>query len=184
MASAAILGYLRHVPWERGKYRLVRLFGRSLLVELEPGLFIRPLGLSAVEVGIIRAGMFEPETVRAFAALLAPGMTVLDVGANVGQFTLIAARRVGPTGRVHAFEPTPELVAHVFRNLELNGLDNVVVNEVAVSETAGHAVLHLVEADDPGENSIVNPSPGAGLWRSLPSASTVTSPSMPSGRWM
>jgi FkbM family methyltransferase len=161
LASAAILGYLRHVPLERGKYRLMRLFGPSLLVELEPGLFIRPLGLSAVEVGIIRRGMFEPETVRAFAALLAPGMTVLDVGANVGQFTLVAARRLGPTGRVHAFEPTPELVAHVLSNLELNGLDNVVVNEVAVSDATGHAVLHLVEADDPGVNSIVNRSPGA-----------------------
>ena len=161
LASAAILGYLRHAPLERGKYRLMRLAGPSLLVELEPGLFIRPLGLSAVEVGIIRSGMFEPETVRAFAALLAPGMTVLDVGANVGQFTLVAARRVGPTGQVHAFEPTPELAEHIQGNLELNGLENVVVNEVAVSDAAGHAVLHLVEPDDPGENSIVNPSPGS-----------------------
>ena len=87
----------------------MRLVGPSLLVELEPGLFIRPLGLSAVEVGIIRKGMFETETVGAFAALLTPGMTVMDVGANVGQFTLVAARRVGPSGRVHAFEPTPHL---------------------------------------------------------------------------
>lgn len=155
-----LLGYLRYAPLERGKYRLMRLVGPSLLVELEPGLFIRPLGLSAVEVGIIRKGMFEPETVRAFAALLAPGMTVMDVGANVGQFTLVAARRVGPSGRVHAYEPTPELAAHILRNLELNGLGNVAVNAVAVSDMAGRASLHFVELDDPGENSIVNPSPG------------------------
>ena len=161
LASAVVLGYLRHAPFERGKYRLMRLVGPSLLVELEPGLFIRPLGLSAVEVGIIRRGMFEPETVHAFAALLAPGMTVLDIGANVGLFTLVAAHRVGPTGRVHAFEPTPELAAHILRNLELNGLENVAVNPIAVSDAAGHAMLHLVEPDDPGENSIVNPSPGA-----------------------
>jgi FkbM family methyltransferase len=160
LASAAVLGYLRHAPFERGKYRLMRLLGPSLLIELEPGLFIRPLGLSTVEVGIIRKGMFEPETVRAFAALLAPGMTVLDVGANVGQFALVAAHRVGPTGRVHAFEPTPELAAHILRNLELNGLENVAVSPIAVSDAEGHAVLHFVEPDDPGVNSIVNPSPG------------------------
>ena len=84
----------------------------------------------------------------------------MDVGANVGQFTLVAARRVGPSGRVHAYEPTPELAAHILRNLELNGLENVAVNAVAVSDVAGRASLHFVELDDPGENSIVNPSPG------------------------
>jgi hypothetical protein len=57
--------------------------------------------------------MFEPETVRAFAALLAPGMSVMDIGANVGQFTLMAAARVGATGQVHAFEPTHELAAEI-----------------------------------------------------------------------
>ena len=51
-------------------------------------------------------------------------MTVMDLGANIGQYTLVAARRVGPQGRVHAFEPTPHLAEHVRRNLELNGLDN------------------------------------------------------------
>jgi FkbM family methyltransferase len=160
LASALILGYLRHAPLERGKWRLMRFFGPSLLVELEPGLFMRPLGLSAVEVGIIRRGMFEPETVSAFAALLAPGMTVMDIGANVGQFTLVAAGRVGPNGCVHAFEPTPELAAHILSNLELNGLENVAVNEIAVSEVAGRAMLHFSEPGDPGENSIVNFVPG------------------------
>ena len=106
-------------------------------------MFIRPLGLSNRRGGIIRRGMFEPETVRAFAALLAPGMTVMDIGANVGQFTLVAARRVGPSGRLHAFEPTPELAAHILRNLELNGLENVAVNAVAVSDVAGRATLHF-----------------------------------------
>ncbi len=161
LASSVLLAYLRHCPVERGKWRLMRLVGPFLLVELEPALFIRPLGLSIVEVEIIRRGMFEPETVHAFAALLAPGMTVLDVGANVGQFTLVAARRVGPSGRVHAFEPTPELAAHILRNLDLNGLENVAVNAIAVSDEAGRATLHLVQPDDPGENSIVDPSPGA-----------------------
>jgi FkbM family methyltransferase len=161
LASSVVLGYLRHAPLERGKWRLMRFFGPSLLAELEPGLFIRPIGLSAVDVGIIRRGMFERETVHAFAALLAPGMTVMDIGANIGQFTLVAAARVGATGRVHAFEPTPELAAHILNNVELNGLENVAVNEIAVSEVAGRAILHFSEPGDPGENSIFNLAPCA-----------------------
>ena len=183
LASSVLLGYLRYAPLERGKYRLMRLVGPFLLVELEPGLFIRPLGLSIVEVEIIRRGMFEPETVHAFAALLAPGMTVMDIGANVGLFTLVAAHQVGTTGRVHAFEPTPELAAHILRNLKLNGLENVAVNPIAVSDDAGHATLHFAQPGDPGENSLVDPSPGAGRWRSQQSPSTVTSSNTPSGRW-
>jgi hypothetical protein len=70
LASALILGDLRQAPLERGKWRLMRLFGPSLLVELEPGLFMRLLGISAVERGMIRSGWFEPDTVRAFAAML------------------------------------------------------------------------------------------------------------------
>jgi FkbM family methyltransferase len=84
-----------------------------------------------------------------------------DVRANVGLFTLGAAHRVGSTGRVHAFEPTPKLARNIRSNLELNCLENVAVNPTDVSDTSGHATLHLVEPDNPGVNSIVNPSPGA-----------------------
>ncbi len=146
VASALVLGYVRHAPFERGKYRLMRLAGRSLLIELEPGLFIRPLGLSTLEREIILTGNHEPETIQAFAALLAPGMTVIDLGANIGQYTLVAARRVGPLGRVYAFEPTPSLAEHARRNLELNGLENATVHAVAVSDAPGRVTLHSVEA--------------------------------------
>ena len=156
------LGYLRHSPFERGKYRLMRLVGPSLLIELEPGLFIRPWGLSVLERELILTGNHEPETIQTFAALLAPGMTVMDLGANIGQYTLVAARRVGPQGRVHAFEPTPHLAEHVRRNLELNGLDNSVVHTAAVSDAPGQLVLHLIEAGEPQLNSIINGSPDAG----------------------
>ena len=72
-------------------------------------------------------------------------MTVFDVGANVGPYALVAARRVGDRGSVHAFEPTPKSAAGLRRNVGLNGLTNVVVNEVAVSDTAGEVNLYLDE---------------------------------------
>ncbi|HEV3164309.1 MAG TPA: hypothetical protein VGZ22_09790, partial [Isosphaeraceae bacterium] len=96
LASAVTLGYLRRVPIERGKWRLMRLANSFLVCQIEPGLFVRLSGLSHVEVKLFRDGVFEQETLAAFAELLEPGMTVLDLGANIGLYTLVAANRVGP----------------------------------------------------------------------------------------
>ena len=61
----------------------------------------------------------------------------MDVGANVGYFTLLAAQRVGPTGSVHAIEALPSTVTLLRRNLALNDLTNVTVHWVAAGEVSG-----------------------------------------------
>jgi FkbM family methyltransferase len=73
-----------------------------------------------IDFAIYLFGVFEPSTSRALAAHVKPGMTVLDVGANIGAHTLNLARLVGPSGRVHAFEPTAFAYAKLLRNLALN----------------------------------------------------------------
>jgi FkbM family methyltransferase len=77
-------------------------------------------------------GTAEPRVQRALAGALRPGMTVYDIGCNVGFFTIIAARAVGPTGRVLAFDPVPDNVRAARRNAERNGQANVEVHAVAV----------------------------------------------------
>jgi FkbM family methyltransferase len=135
-----------------------------LVVPLEPGLYFRASLMSHVDVCLIREGTFEPETTQLFASLLAPGMTVFDLGANVGLYTLWAAHRVGPTGRVHSFEPTPYVANALRNNISLNGFSQVVVNEAAVSETAGKIFLSFPQ-DDPGENTILGGEEGhPGVW--------------------
>ena len=103
---------------------------------------------------------YEPEVVAKLKELLRPGMTFCDVGANMGVLTLLAARLVGPTGRVFAFEPFPQNAAVVRENVALNGLQNVTVVEAAVSENNGEAQLHLSEwcgshclAENPGASA-------------------------------
>lgn len=91
----------------------------------------------------IRAhGVWEPFETAVFLSLLRPGDTVLDVGANVGYYTVLAARAVGGAGRVHAIEPDPDNLALLRSNLALNGLGNVVVHPVALSDHAGEAALY------------------------------------------
>jgi len=66
---------------------------------------------------------------------------MLDIGANYGSVGLLAARAVGPTGRVHCFEPQPELAEAIVGSARLNGLSNVSVHAVALSDRDGDAIL-------------------------------------------
>src|SRR3954447_8208340 len=68
---------------------------------------------------------YEPITTRAVLAALPAGAVAVDVGANIGYFTCLAARAVGPRGVVHAIEPAPENVEALKRNVQLNGFRNV-----------------------------------------------------------
>ena len=82
---------------------------------------------------------FEPVTARALRRLLRPGDTALDVGANVGFYTLLFGSQVGPEGTVHAFEPVNGDVLEA--NLELSGLRNVVVSRTAAGAAPGTVAI-------------------------------------------
>ena len=79
--------------------------------------------------------LFEKTELALAAAFLRPGMSVIDVGANIGLYSILAASRVGPNGTVWAFEPSTELAARLDRNLALNGCDRVHVFRLALSDT-------------------------------------------------
>lgn len=84
-------------------------------------------------------GTYEREKQAIVAALLRPDEVAFDVGANVGLYTLLASRRVGPGGRVVAFEPLPGNLDYLRRHLELNDVRNVEVVAAAVGRAAGRA---------------------------------------------
>jgi FkbM family methyltransferase len=83
----------------------------------------------------------EPESARAFWDAILPGMTVVDAGANRGGFSVLAARRVGPHGRVFAFEP--EARNFVTLQRKMRRFPVVTPVQKAVSDSVGEAVLHL-----------------------------------------
>ena len=85
---------------------------------------------------------YEAPVVAAFHELVEPGMTVFDIGANFGLFTLPAARAVGDAGRVYAFEPVPATAEVLADHLRLNRLgDRVELVPCAVSESSGEIEL-------------------------------------------
>jgi len=84
---------------------------------------------------------YEPAETRFIERSLQPGDVFVDIGANIGFFTTLASRLVGPAGRVVAFEPDPDHCAMLRRNLRLNGAHNVVIQNCALGTESGAARL-------------------------------------------
>jgi FkbM family methyltransferase len=85
-----------------------------------------------VQRHIYLLGCYEPVETYIFTQLLRPGMVVVDAGANVGQYTLMAATAVGPKGQVHSFEPVPDTFERLRRHVVANNLVNVHLNRSAL----------------------------------------------------
>jgi FkbM family methyltransferase len=84
-------------------------------------------------------GSYELVKQCAIAASLEPGKVLFDIGANVGFYSLLGSRIVGPSGRVYAFEPVPTNVVQLKRHLEINACTNVTVLGAAVGDREGIA---------------------------------------------
>jgi FkbM family methyltransferase len=85
------------------------------------------------------------------------GDVFLDIGANVGYFTLIASRVVGATGSVHAFEPEENNFKKLRKNVELNKLSNVSIYQSALSDSTGDAALYVNPKNEGGHSLLPNP---------------------------
>ena len=99
-------------------------------------------------------GSFEPNEFAFLDRVLKPGMVFIDVGANDGYYTLFAAKRVGPSGKVIAVEPSSRERAHLRRNLARNALENVVVIPSALGAESGMAELKLAHGLHAGHNTL------------------------------
>ena len=88
------------------------------------------------------SGVCEWYVTAVFTSFLEPADVLVDVGANVGYYTGLGARAVGPGGHVYALEPAPDTAAHLRRTVEANGLSNVTIFEMAAGADEGTAELH------------------------------------------
>ena len=103
------------------------------------------------------SGGYEKETMEYCKRALKPGMTFVDVGANIGLFTLVAARAVGPEGHVYAFEPDSGNADLLEKNVRQNGYDNVKIIRKAVSDCSGSCTL-FQSGFNPGDHRTYNVS--------------------------
>ncbi|HET9160753.1 MAG TPA: FkbM family methyltransferase, partial [Caulobacteraceae bacterium] len=91
---------------------------------------------------ILLGGIWETFVDDILCALVRPGDTFLDVGANQGYYTVKIGVRVGPQGRVYAFEPNPLMHRFVLDNVDVNALSpRTVLTRAAVGAEPGRAVM-------------------------------------------
>ena len=88
-------------------------------------------------------GTYEPELQAALREFLRPGMTVYDVGANIGYISLLMSKAVGPQGRVFAFEALPVNVERIQKNAALNKLSSVTVVAAAVLDKTAPVTFYV-----------------------------------------
>lgn len=106
---------------------------------------------------LILEGVYEEHTDAAIKALVKPEMKVLEIGANIGLFTLLMCHRVGARGSVLAFECDPVLAQIARDNIELNGFSGIGrVDERAVSDREGTLFFHTAERHRGGGTLLEN----------------------------
>jgi FkbM family methyltransferase len=89
----------------------------------------------------------EEFTTKLFKEVVKEGDVVVDLGANLGYFTLLAAKLAGKRGKVYSFEPEPRNYNYLLKNIELNGYDNVFAIPKAVSDRSGKVKLYVCPYD-------------------------------------
>ena len=159
----ALRGLLRRLP--RGRYRALASapdkgrFTARLAVEVGGAMFDCDLS-DLLSREVCFTGLYEPPVTRVFQRQLRPGGTVMDVGANWGYFTLIAAAATGPSGAVVSLEPDPRQYETLARNIEMNGFTHVKPVRAAASAQAGRVTL-VGYADDEENRGVTRIAGGA-----------------------
>ena len=139
---------------EKIRVQMFRALGAPTVLRWIDGLQIRVFPGDQLSRVLFLSSTYEPNTACVLRRLLRRGDTFLDVGANAGVVSVMAARWVGTEGRVYSFEPSRREYERLVDNLTLNGLLNVVPVRAAVSRGAGAAVLRVAGDGHGGLNTL------------------------------
>ena len=164
LIASTLAATCRAAPFERGRWRIGSLASRVLeggtlprqrrTVATRHG-FAMSLDLGQlVDRSIYCQGEWEPLETALFAQVLRPGDGVADVGANIGWFSLLAARLVGAGGAVHSFEANRATHGLLQDNLALNACGNVTAHWLAVGESEGLARIAPREHGNAGADGV------------------------------
>jgi FkbM family methyltransferase len=126
--------YAEHHATHGGEWDLIDDFDGDLQIRLN----------RASQMGgtIYWQGYYSRDEIAVLKRILRPGMVFVDAGANFGEFTLIAAKHVGPSGRVVSFEPEPAVYAQLAANVALSKSHNVIALQLALGERESTVPLY------------------------------------------
>jgi FkbM family methyltransferase len=143
--------YIRYAPFQRSRDRLwTRWVEPYLAWHRHPfsartrfGPRVRGTTLDILQQHVYYFGVWEPILTKWIERRLAPGDTFVDVGANIGYFSLLGSVAVGPGGSVVAIEASPTICRQLERGVDRNHLSNVRVVNAVVAADHGHQMVYL-----------------------------------------
>lgn len=142
---------LRRVIWEHA--RRLRM-PEPLLMEWHHGTRVRCFLGNDTSKQLYVGGCIDPNEFAFLDDILRPGMTFLDIGANEGLYSIFASRKVGESGEVWAFEPSPREFRRLHANLALNECANVEEFDLALGDREGEAQLAVAGFGHEGQNTL------------------------------
>ena len=166
--------WVRSIPWL--PVRRLALGGLNIALKGQPREFdvMTPLGFRIVGTTrdliqryVYVFGVWEPDATAAIWPYLRDGSAVVDVGANIGYFSLLAATAIGRAGSVHAIEALPSTVELLRRNVARNDASTVTVHPVAASDHMGEVEMFRASAAFLGASSTTSGKISEGLVRCI-----------------
>ena len=150
VCARTMLAYVAHAPswlpreaiWQRIGYYYLFPRGYTALARTEFDATIECNMKDVIQRSIMFFGVWEPNLTAFLWRRLKAGDVFIDLGANVGYFTLLASKLVGETGAVVAVEAAPDIFRALQNNLARNGMKNVRAVEVAVAAAPGSVQLY------------------------------------------
>lgn len=120
-------------------------------------ILVDPVADRGLEEALYYCGTYEAGTLWVLQQCLRPGDVFIDVGANIGLMSLVAARAVGARGHVYACEPDPGTYAILKQNIEINQLRNLSTFPIALGASAATLALHRTIDRNRGSASLAAP---------------------------
>ncbi|MEE8296748.1 MAG: FkbM family methyltransferase [Hyphomicrobium sp.] len=161
-SMSLIRWYLNKWPMRGGKSHLFSLFQKQItrdgpvVCSYDGDLRIRADLNDWLQRQIFMYGIYRVEEKHRHMMLsrVREGGTIVDVGAHIGYYSLLFAKRAGQSGRVFAFEPSTQTHARLVENISLNDLANITTVKAAASDEAGTATINLAAGSNTGSTSL------------------------------
>ena len=142
-----IAAYIYHTPPHPGRGILGKIawliYPQPIVVKSRDGFFVKARLCDLEDIGLMSTTHEVHNDRHVFVSHLREGMTVMDVGANWGLYSLLISRAVGPSGKVYAFEPVPEIFARLKEHIALSNATNVIPVPIALSDEKGTAKMSV-----------------------------------------
>ena len=144
LAGAGVVVYRNSLPEPAYKGPWAKFDESGSIVVRGNTMFLNPKD-KVITTHMVLSGSWEPKETEMFLQLAKPGDTIVDVGANIGYYTVLGAQAVGPAGKIYAFEPDPVAFGFLTKNVKTNGYANVIAEEKALSNKSEKIKLYLDE---------------------------------------